>query len=539
MRSDSLTVDTLPDIESQYNQTPYTSYPFPQSHPRQLYLIASLFGQPAERYETARVLELGCGGGWNLIPMAFHFPQARFTGIDLSQRQVASANEAVEALKLTNIRIVKCSIDQWQSEERYDYIICHGVFSWVGPQTQNNIFKICRDQLTENGIAYISYNVYPGWNMVKTMRQLLQWRTQGLPDHDALMSETRSFLPQLEKYLSRQNTPYAQFMRHQIHQVSRSEDPYLLHEYFEGYNDPVYFHQFVSQARPFGLQYLGEVYLGHSLFLKQEQNLWEGLRDATDRLECEQMKDFIENTRFRSSLLYRGEIPSTDDFMRVGTLRDKYIRCAARLEPANLTPEEVADCPATALVLDQYRMEQVEPESMMIAVLLNDYRDRSISVADFVKALLAATDLATPADAERCLMDQFHLEAALRYGMVELSPEPGPDVSQVSDRPQANAMIQYQLASELGYVTHWRHQSIRPDKMGRFLLRHMDGRRTVEELQALVMEALVSKELKLSGIDPAKLEKSEQIQTATRDIISNRITRLVRGQLVDSQPARP
>ena len=127
---------------------------------------ARMFGLQPPPIATARVLELGCASGGNLIPMAFNLPDGEFVGIDLSRTHVDAALSTMRALGMRNIRIAHGSIlDIDESWGLFDYIICHGVFSWVEPQVQDAILRIAADNLVENGIAYISYNTYPGWHM--------------------------------------------------------------------------------------------------------------------------------------------------------------------------------------------------------------------------------------------------------------------------------------------------------------------------------------------------------------------------------------
>ena len=55
--------------------------------------IATLFGLSPAAVEQCRVLEIGCAGGENLIPLAASFPNAQFVGLDYSQAQIKAAQE--------------------------------------------------------------------------------------------------------------------------------------------------------------------------------------------------------------------------------------------------------------------------------------------------------------------------------------------------------------------------------------------------------------------------------------------------------------
>jgi len=119
-----------------------------------------------------RVLELACADGSNLIPMACALPESVFLGIDLSQRQVKAGQQTIAALGLTNIELRPLDIREVdESFGTFDYIIAHGIYSWVPADVQDRILEICRERLSENGVAYISYNTNPGWRMRGMMRE--------------------------------------------------------------------------------------------------------------------------------------------------------------------------------------------------------------------------------------------------------------------------------------------------------------------------------------------------------------------------------
>ncbi len=72
------------EYENAYDRIPYIHCSFPEVHPRRLQTVAAMYGVQSPPIQRARVLELGCAGGWNLLPLSHQFPEARFVGIDLS-----------------------------------------------------------------------------------------------------------------------------------------------------------------------------------------------------------------------------------------------------------------------------------------------------------------------------------------------------------------------------------------------------------------------------------------------------------------------
>ncbi|OQX00120.1 MAG: hypothetical protein BWK73_49285 [Thiothrix lacustris] len=94
--------------------------------------------------------------------------------------QVSIGQQVVSALNLTNIRLDVGDILELQAADigQFDYIIAHGVYSWVPMVVREKILQLARDCLTPNGLAYISYNLLPGWRMRGSLRDLLLHATR-------------------------------------------------------------------------------------------------------------------------------------------------------------------------------------------------------------------------------------------------------------------------------------------------------------------------------------------------------------------------
>src|SRR5262245_30879492 len=145
-----------PSDAGDYDALPYPSMPFAYTQPSHLAALARVYGLEAPPAEDARVLELGCASGGNIIPLAARFPKAHFLGIDLSSRQVEAGNRRAAALGLGNIDIRQGDLAEIRLRgQTFDYVICHGVFSWVPQAAQDAILQLCADTLSPNGLAVI------------------------------------------------------------------------------------------------------------------------------------------------------------------------------------------------------------------------------------------------------------------------------------------------------------------------------------------------------------------------------------------------
>lgn len=135
---------------SSYDHAPYSFRAHTVTHPRNLAAAALLLGVPAPPVESCRVLELGCARGGNLIPMAQDLPGSQFMGIDYSQRQIEEGRSIIEALSLDNIQLLCEDITQVQAlSGKFDYIIAHGLYSWVPDGVRDRLLSLCKARLAE------------------------------------------------------------------------------------------------------------------------------------------------------------------------------------------------------------------------------------------------------------------------------------------------------------------------------------------------------------------------------------------------------
>ncbi len=152
------------DTLASYDELPYDSLPLPETQPDFLAAMAKLHGFDAPDPRRARILELGCAQGGNLIPLAWRWPESDCVGVELSRVQAEAGAAFVKRLGLPNVRIVHGDLAALPDDlGAFDYIIAHGVFSWVPPAVQQALLEACRRHLSPQGVAYVSFNVAAGW----------------------------------------------------------------------------------------------------------------------------------------------------------------------------------------------------------------------------------------------------------------------------------------------------------------------------------------------------------------------------------------
>ena len=292
-----------------YDDVPYPSLPAPGSHPERLATIAAMRGMQPADVSRARVLELGCGTGENLLPMAERYSQANFLGIDFSARQVELATRAAIELGLSNVEFRKLDIAQLPADlARFDYIIAHGVYSLVDGETRDKLLAACRTHLAPQGVAYVSYNTYPGWHVHDMFRSLMLYEGRDAKATAERVTAARRLLIFMNDSLSVEN-PFTSTVKEQLVPLMARSDAYLLHEYLGEVSQPVYFRQFVADARRHELEPAGDVSLGirvaDYLGAEAERSLGE---ITTDLVEKEQFRDIVRNRALRQTLLCHRDV---------------------------------------------------------------------------------------------------------------------------------------------------------------------------------------------------------------------------------------
>ena len=293
-----------------YSELLYKSNPFNYTVPALLEANGKLYGLTPKDSRKARVLELGSSFGGNIITQALYNPEAEYVGIDLTAEQVRKGNEIIEKIGLTNIKLIEKNIlDVNEDFGKFDYIIVHGVFSWVPENVKDKIIKICNENLNEEGIAYISYNTYPGWKEPDKIREMMIYANKYFPEISLGDKNQRgkafiSIVAEQMKLYEDIVEKKGDFIK-QIEELLEMQDYYVAHEYLESFNHPLYLNEFVDLIKKENLQYISDVALRLSIISTYNQDTVNKLQQLSqgDHVIKEQCLDFILDTKFRRSLI--------------------------------------------------------------------------------------------------------------------------------------------------------------------------------------------------------------------------------------------
>ena len=535
--------------DTSYDELPYDANIFPQTHPEHLAALATLFGLiPPETY---RVLEIGCAEGLNLLAIAQSLPQAECVGIDLSAKQIHTAQQQVETLELNNITFKQCDLQTVDENfGKFDYIIAHGVYSWVSEESQTQLLKICRQHLTPNGLAYISYNTNPHWHFRTIIRDLMLYRTQSVQNVKSKVAEARNTFNLMQQFFQNQEHFFKPFLQQTLEELQASTDNYIAHDYLEPENHPTYFHEFIHHAQQQGLNYVADIsfcYTSLLIYPEEMQNLFNQLSEG-DRIAREQYIDFFTLQGFRRSILCHQEQAVAASIDKT-TLTKLFL--STTLPPMH-SPDDMqfqhalAEAPEGYLPVPENVKVQA-PNGQVVAIedmaskiaftyLASIYPQRATfgKVCQTVYEQLSQDN----ASIQPLVLLQSHLQQELFnlycINAIQLHTQPFQFAQTLSQTPTVTSLARYQAQQGQQQVINLNCKFIEINELCRLLIPHLNGKNTRQDLIAMFLQQVEQGELTVH-IDEAttsQLSEAEKVQGIIEAAIDKSLTYLAHTGLL-------
>lgn len=508
-----------------YDRLFYQSLCLPRTHPDHLAALGRLMGLRAAEPNGCRVLELGCAAGGNLIPMACRLPRARFVGIDLSAAQIAAGQRLLGGLGLDNIELRAADIALLDADiGEFDYVIAHGVYSWVPDAVRASLPRLARRVLAPDGLCYISFNTLPGWRMRGMLRDVLRDACRGVTEAPARLAAAQAALTRLERALPKLPGLMAEYLRAEIAALRGLHPSYLYFEYLAEHNRAFLFRDFLADVQAQGLRYLCDADLQRQFPASLGDAVDGALADLTDGADLEQWLDFVGTRNFRESLLMRDDARCEEQLslerfaglcfsadLQVPPRLDLRDSAAALFRRPDGESVEVLHPLTKALLLE---LAGRYPDALSLPQLLPAARrrvqDAGAGHADEVDALLAELF---------GLFARGHLRACLH---------PRRSVAAVASRPTATALARAQIASGQDQVATIDHGNLGVDALAARLIGYLDGTRTVSELAARLQADLASGALRPTdapstwpGVDSSQsASQSKALERVCRELLA-------------------
>ena len=231
--------------------------------------------------------------------MALALPETQFVGIDAAPGAIARGRALADAVGLPNLTLETVAIEDFEPDAGgFDYVIAHGVYSWLPAPARDRLLALCARALARSGVAYVSYNALPGGRLREALRDMLRFHTAEFEDPTERVDQARALL----RFLL-EGWPPEQELRHQAELLLGRADASLLHDELADVNAPVYFHEFAAHAAAHGLQYLAEADFFEMQIGLASATAAEVLLEIDDIIRREQYLDFLKGRMFRQTLL--------------------------------------------------------------------------------------------------------------------------------------------------------------------------------------------------------------------------------------------
>jgi methyltransferase-like protein len=425
--------------------------------------------------------------------------------------QIDIAKERADAIGLSNMHFINTSIlDVNKSFGEFDYIIVHGIISWVPEEVRSKILDICGELLSPNGVAYVSYNALPGWNALKSVRDMMLYHVSDVDSGHEKVSHAKLMMEFIYDSIPNKDQPYAQVLKKEMDMLSRHSDYYFRHDHLEDINHPYYFHEFMDAANERGLQYLSDASISSMNWKHLSQKTSSALDEFHDPIRAEQYMDFITNRRFRSTTMCKYDIEL--DRKPTGNIMEKFYMNIDLSPEFPLSEVDIYSDEQVKFFLDISNNINITSSSKYMKAALYTFAENFGKYISFDQLLdESAQKLSNAFDDEeseetvRMSIKRDFCDYAIQFlmsGNMDISFAPPQDVTYISDRPQVLPFARAQaLHMDQSWVSNSRHMSCAVNLLDRYAMRYMDGINSKEDIAEFVMGHIESGEITLSKGD--------------------------------------
>lgn len=293
----------------------YTYHHFREQSPLWLEWVARL-NQHVPPLHPKNYLELGCGQGVGLLALASCYPDIHFLGIDFHPGHIAHANQLAKMAGLSNIEFIEadflCLAQNWPANwPAFDYVVLHGVLSWVPDEVRSAVFKCLDLAVSPGGLVCASYNAMPGWVSALPIQHLLR-RYQLVSNQGAeeALLHGRNLLKQLLENGAAAGSVLPQLLG-RLRKMDHEDPAYLSHEYLHDIWKPFWFSQVATEMEPAKLAFVGSATLPNNHLMQLlPSSLTDSFGGVDDPVFRQELLDTCINQNFRRDVFQRGHMPT-------------------------------------------------------------------------------------------------------------------------------------------------------------------------------------------------------------------------------------
>ncbi len=298
---------------------------------------ASVLGgaRPKALDRPFRYLDLGCGFAHSTVVNAAAFPHAEFHACDFNRAHIEAARRRAGRLGAANVVFHETSFEALLEQDLppFDFIVMHGVYSWVDADVRRAVRELVSRRLADGGLVYVSYNCQPGWSAEAPLRKLMFELAQAADGSTEVRTGTAI------AGMQALGNPSFRYFRDNpgvtdaLAALAKNPIDYLAHEYLNGTWDIHYSVDVIDQMAEAGLTYVGSATLAdnHPTLLMDRQAA-EAIAATPNARLRHLAEDFAVNRRFRRDVFVRAKRSDQSQADALNHLEAMPIGCLSETE---------------------------------------------------------------------------------------------------------------------------------------------------------------------------------------------------------------
>ncbi|WP_031569251.1 class I SAM-dependent methyltransferase [Rheinheimera texasensis] len=338
-----------------------------------------------------RYCDLGCGFGINLLVAALAYPQSEFIGVDLNPEHTAAAQAMADAADLSNVRFItgRFADVPLLSLGTFDYVVCHGVWSWVSQQVRLELQTAFDHLLSERGLGYLHYMCHPGSTRMQPIQKLIhEIAKNGIGGRYPLNNVQLAIklLAATAQAGAFHDSP--DFELH-IKAMTKHPENYLAHEFLTEYWLPEHSVDVHERLATENIRYLGSGVLTDNIdSISIPANLQPVLQQIGQHTVRELFRDLVRNQRQRVDIFQRSaaQLNKAQQLRQLNTLT--FAKVPGAVMPQRLaTSIGMIDCPAP-LVEPLWTKLQLQPLSYAECCAIPVYRQNVATLQQLLQLMM-------------------------------------------------------------------------------------------------------------------------------------------------------
>ncbi|MEM7197019.1 MAG: class I SAM-dependent methyltransferase [Pseudomonadota bacterium] len=269
----------------------------------QVYTLGTILAAGMAELEQARVLQLGCNGGADILYHAVRFEDAQFVGLDSDAQSIAEASRLAQLLGLENVEFHHQSDNMIpHALGLFDYITCDGVLETIPYDTQAAFVQNCADHLSVRGVVCMGYATLPGANHTQSLLQSAGMLSAHIEKPTEKISSIHGLYTLLAQTAAIGNTVIKEAIDGEMRYLRNGMSTIAYLDRLHAQRYPVFYEQVLALGTGAKLRYMGDTNLASMFPFTYPEALAKLMNELPNQTLAQQYADHLIQRRERCSV---------------------------------------------------------------------------------------------------------------------------------------------------------------------------------------------------------------------------------------------